>query len=101
MFGRNGKRGPAGHIIVTAPDSQPVELETRQCRHCGKHWLYQPGSGKRRGFCLKCMGLTCGEPECDPCVPYEARIELSEGAKPGQPARKYAQEHGKTIVVGG
>jgi hypothetical protein len=47
------------------------------------------------------MGLTCGEPECDPCVPYEARIELSEGAKPGQPARKYAQEHGKTIVVGG
>ena len=100
MFGHKVK-GPAGHVIITEPGSDPKEFETRQCVHCGKHWIYRPGSGTKRGFCLKCMGVTCGAEACDACVPYEARVELAEGAKPGAPGRKYAEENNRITIVGG
>ena len=28
---------------------------------------------------MKCMRLTCGAHECDPCVPWEAKMEILEG----------------------
>jgi len=79
----------AGYVAISVPGERTVEGETRQCAHCGMHWLYVPGSGARRGFCMKCRGLTCGKTSCDPCVPHEARVELMEGAPSGAPARRY------------
>lgn len=88
MFGHK-RKGAAGHVQIFKPGEATLERETLQCVHCGMHWVRQPGSGIKRGFCLKCMGVTCGKEACDECVPYEARIELMEGAKPGQAARRY------------
>lgn len=54
---------PSG-FYVTGEAGQ-VQGETRQCVHCQYTWEYVPGSGHRRGFCLKCHGLLCGRPECE------------------------------------
>lgn len=74
MFGKGDNRKAKGAILV---DGKLV-AETHQCVHCGKHFTVQPGSGKMRGFCLKCMGPTCGAKECDICRPYEKQIEEIE-----------------------
>ncbi len=66
-----------GHIIV---DGQVV-ADTVQCCHCGNHWIPTPGSGKVRGYCVKCDALTCGAEECDPCQPFEHKLELFEKGK--------------------
>lgn len=52
---------------------------TQQCAHCGGHFQMVKGSGTRRGFCIKCMKITCGNPGCDFCIPAEARLEILEG----------------------
>lgn len=85
-------KGAAGHIVITDPEApQPIERETLQCVHCGCHWVPKPGSGSVRGFCMRCAGVTCGAKACDPCVPFEARIEIMEGAKTPQ-ARAYLDD---------
>lgn len=74
MFGRKNPR-EAGFIL----DGQNVIASTRQCVHCGMHWVPQTGSGIRRGFCIKCMGPLCGKWEClRRCIPFEKRLELIE-----------------------
>lgn len=40
---------------------------TLQCCHCGAHWIPRKGSGIRRGFCMKHMQVTCGDPQCVEC----------------------------------
>ena len=47
---------------------------TLQCPHCGGHFLSVKGSGARRTFCFKCMGVTCGQRGCDPCIPWERKF---------------------------
>ncbi len=91
MWGRKPLK-EAGYIQITGLDGNVTERHTLQCVHCGMHWVPEPGSGRVRGFCLRCHGVTCGKPVCDVCLPYEARIELMEGTKPGQPARRYLEE---------
>lgn len=54
--------------------------ETLQCRHCQMHWQVMPGSGKRRGWCPHCAGPTCGAAKCEPCDPFEAKLERIESA---------------------
>ena len=95
MFGRNMK-GASGFIIITSPDGPDVELETRRCSHCGSHWVHEPGSGRKRGYCMKCSGPTCGTKKCDECVPHEAEIELMEGILSGAPALRYLDSYRKT-----
>jgi len=74
---------PAGHIVIGDPGSDRViERDTLQCVHCGAHFVIQPGSGNRRGFCLCCNGPTCGRPECDVCVPTEQKLENIEAGRP-------------------
>lgn len=51
---------------------------TLQCCHCGCHWTPQRGSGRIRGKCMRCNALTCGRVECDPCDPWEAKMERME-----------------------
>jgi hypothetical protein len=53
-----------------------------QCCHCQKHWVPQPGSGKKRGFCFRCMKVTCGSDRCDRCVPAEQWLENVEKGRP-------------------
>ena len=64
----------AGAIIV---DGVQV-ASTLQCCHCGGHFEVVKGSGTRRGFCLKCGAVTCGHPDCDPCLPLEKRLDMIE-----------------------
>lgn len=90
MFGHS-KNKAAGHITISSSDGTQ-EFETRQCIHCGKHWVYVPGSGTERGWCMRCHGLTCGAQKCKNCVPYEAQIEIMEGAKEVT-ARRYLDDY--------
>jgi len=55
-----------------------VERDTLQCCHCNKHYIVQPGSGKRRGWCFNCASTTCGEEGCIPCIPFEKKLEAFE-----------------------
>jgi hypothetical protein len=80
VFGRN-RKGPAGHIQIVEPGQDPLERETLQCVHCGKHWVPAPGSGTQRGWCYRCAGPICGGKPCFTCIPFEAQIEIMEGAK--------------------
>lgn len=63
---------PSGGIVV---DGRQV-ADTQCCCHCGAHWVPVKGSGTRRGFCMRCMHATCGQPDCDPCVPIDIRLML-------------------------
>jgi hypothetical protein len=72
---------PSGTIIITDPDLGVIMADTLQCCHCGAHWTVVKGSGRERGFCLKCMGPTCG-PNCLECVPQEQWLENSEKGRP-------------------
>jgi hypothetical protein len=66
---------PSGYFII---DGQEVG-HTRQCPHCNKHFLSIKGSGTKRGFCTRCLGVTCGCAACDICVPFEEKMEIMEG----------------------
>lgn len=62
---------PAGHVVTYDDCGKKIERELRQCCHCQYTWIYEPGSGIKRGFCLKCMGLLCGRQECfNNCAPF-------------------------------
>lgn len=72
---------PHGIVVVTDPDGKTIERDTLRCCHCQHVWVVVPGSGRRRGFCTRCMGPTCGNPKCDACVPIEKRLDLYEKGK--------------------
>jgi len=68
----------AGHVIVTFDDGAEFTYDTVQCCHCFKHWRWVVGSGRKRGWCDRCSGFTCGCQRCDVCVPKEQWLENSE-----------------------
>ena len=61
----------AGYAVHSDPEGPSIEGDTIQCAHCGKHWIFSPGSGRERGWCTKCYSFTCGEKKCDICTPYK------------------------------
>lgn len=68
---------PSGSIII---DGQEV-AHTKQCCHCGGHFVSVKGSGKIRGYCTLCTKITCGAPACDTHVPFEAKLDyVDKGA---------------------
>ncbi len=73
----------SGRIILADPggDKPILEAATLQCAHCGKHWIVVPGSGRVRGFCMRCNGPICG-PKCAECLPAEKQIENIEAGRP-------------------
>lgn len=79
-FNRLVPRRAAGHLETTHLDDDKGDVfDTLQCAHCGAHWVPIPGSGRARGFCLSCDGVTCGQRPCETrCVPYEKMIEDAE-----------------------
>lgn len=72
-----------GMIVIADPGrDKPIwECKTLQCVHCGGHWIASPGSGKIRGFCMRCNGPICG-PGCAECVPVEQMLENIEAGRP-------------------
>ncbi len=67
-----------GYAKVTDVLGNKIEADTKQCCHCGGHFVLQKGSGKLRGWCVKCNALTCGKFECCKCEPFEAKLEKME-----------------------
>lgn len=63
-------------LIIVSGENGTVQTDTVCCVHCRHHWEFKPGSGKDRGFCMKCMGPTCGAKVCDPCNPYRKQMGL-------------------------
>lgn len=78
---------PSGYIIV---DGQEV-AHTKQCCHCGNHFVSIKGSGKIRGYCTLCNNITCGAPACDVHVPFEAKLDFIDGGG-GLKSSKWDQE---------
>ena len=78
-MGEHSSLRPHGFVEIHDPDAPGgvIAGETLQCCHCGGHWIIQPGSGKVRGFCLRCNGPFCG-PDCAECRPLEQQIEQME-----------------------
>lgn len=71
---RQFERHQHGAFIM---DGQEI-ASTLQCPHCGMHFISMKGSGHRRTWCVKCMAVTCGKHSCDPCVPFEKRLDVCE-----------------------
>lgn len=75
--------GRSGILISTPIDGGPVVVtDTVSCCHCGRVWLWRPGSGRRRGYCMRCHGITCGSALCDACAPQEQQLENAESGRP-------------------
>ena len=72
--GTQWERREHGGILI---DGQQV-ASTLQCPHCGGHFISRRGSGHRRTFCMNCKAVTCGHPACDPCIPWEKKMEFIE-----------------------
>lgn len=66
-----------GYMIVVG-NLGITERDTIQCCHCNMHYIIQPGSGKRRGWCYMCGAATCGAVRCNPCIPFERKLEQQE-----------------------
>ena len=67
-------RNPHGNASWVHPGGS-VEKDTLQCVHCACHWNVEPGSGKKRGWCILCMGPHCGREACRTCTPFEKKLE--------------------------
>jgi hypothetical protein len=88
----------SGEIIISDVESdRTVTLPTKQCCHCGSHWVakadriaaeyvdqstardLQAAGKTMRGFCTRCSGPVCG-PDCaGQCIPQEQMLEAMEG----------------------
>lgn len=69
-----------GEVHLTDRETgKTVTHPTIQCVHCAKHWQPAPGSGRLRGFCTKCNGFVCGNPNCDHCMPWQQKQDNLEG----------------------
>jgi hypothetical protein len=76
-FEAESVRKPSGHIIVAGQEV----CDTLKCCHCGHVWIPIKGSGRIRGWCMKCSGPTCGSHECNACYPFEKKLNDYEKGK--------------------
>lgn len=74
-------RKASGHWEAMGLAGELTSGETLTCRHCQTAWIIQKGSGKTRGFCTRCMGYTCGGPDCIACIPVEVRLTNAEAGR--------------------
>jgi hypothetical protein len=68
-------------ILIATSIHGVVETPTYKCVHCGRQFTVIRGSGKMRGFCQPCGGVTCGQPRCFDHFPFEKRLDLVEAGK--------------------
>ena len=69
-----------GYMITTDPEAGVREVDTYQCCHCNRHYEREVGKGPP-AMCLMCNDPTCGRKKCDPCIPFEAKLEAMEGRR--------------------
>lgn len=73
-------------IITDIPkDGGPkTTVDLVACAHCGYMWEYKPGSGRIRGFCMCCNGLTCGRRACRDkvCTNWRQKLDNIEAGRP-------------------
>jgi len=56
---------PSGQIEITFEHGDPtIHIDLVECVHCRRDFKVSRGSGKRRGFCPRCVGPTCGSKHC-------------------------------------
>ena len=77
MFEHSARKAN-GYAIWSHPDGKIEEKDTMQCVHCGAHWMVEPGSGNKRGWCKRCNGPICGSLTCLECVPFEKFLDAIE-----------------------
>lgn len=70
-------QGLSGHIML---DGQVV-ADTVKCVHCGHNWIPIKGSGKERGWCLKCNGPVCGDHDCFEHKDFRQKVDEYEKGK--------------------
>lgn len=92
MNNRHTVRNPHGNALWTDPDSGTVEKDTLQCVHCEAHWNVEPGSGRKRGWCVNCAGPHCGAEACHTCTPFE--MKLAQWDKEAAAKAAFAKELG-------
>jgi hypothetical protein len=83
MYDRTARR-PDGQETLLDSSGGVEQFDTKQCPHCGRHFRIAPGSPAlaRGEVCMRCGGkLTCGDPRCDVCVPFEARMDHLNGRR--------------------
>lgn len=61
-------------LIIIDENGNEHQRECLKCVHCQQIWIVQRGSGKKRGFCMNCMGPTCGSKKCNTCIPLEIAL---------------------------
>lgn len=82
LIPKNTVLKPHATIIITDPAvGREIQRDVLQCKHCQTMWVVVPGSGRRRGFCTRCNGPTCGAEACDTCLHFEKRAEMIEAGK--------------------
>ena len=70
-----------GVLISTPVEGGPTEeRDLVQCVHCQYSWVWEPGSGKLRGYCTRCNGPVCGHRACRErgCVHHEQLLHAIE-----------------------
>ena len=69
-----------GVLIATHWDGTREERDVLTCAHCQYIWEVVPGSGRERGWCLRCAGPTCGRAPCARrgCVPFKKWLDTVE-----------------------
>ena len=78
MLIQDGRMKPDGYIQIVG-DGPTVEADTKQCGHCGGHFVIVRGSGTRRGWCNYCSAVLCGREACFMCRPYAKLV--AEGTR--------------------
>lgn len=74
-----------GTITTSPHDGGPsLTADVVCCIHCGYMWEYQPGSGRIRGFCMKCNGFLCGRRHCRENVPCRHWLHGLDAVERGQ-----------------
>lgn len=82
------ERFRSGTVVSQPYEGGPeVQADTLACVHCHFTWVPVRGSGRRRGFCMRCSGVTCGRPSCERtgCVPG-GQQRILENIEHGRPA---------------
>jgi hypothetical protein len=73
------ERKASGYIIMDDGNGPVETAATLRCCHGGENFISIKGSGKRRGWCIRCMGVTCGSHEI--CSDWRRRLEDYEKGK--------------------
>lgn len=83
LIPKYGVLRPHATGILSDPEAcHEIQMDILRCVHCQRSWTVRPGSGKTRGFCLKCMGPLCGHQACFECRgSYEKQCDLWEAGK--------------------